>query len=177
MPDGVRGRYGASRALVRQTLAELLACEPLAVPLHSPPGEPPRLAPGSGWISLAHSGDRLLIGWSSQPIGVDLENRHRPLQAAALAKRFFPPQECRQLAGLDPAALRRAVLESWVHKEAAIKWSGGSLAADLGHWCWDHRRQVLLNLCGSAAPTSYIKECQGWLCAAAGEEVELVEWG
>ncbi|MGB7564889.1 MAG: 4'-phosphopantetheinyl transferase superfamily protein [Prochlorococcaceae cyanobacterium] len=177
LPAGVGGRYGASRALLRQQLAELLGCEPLAVPLHSPPGEAPLLAPGWGWISLAHSGDRLLIGWSPQPIGVDLEDGERRLQAAALAARFFPLQERHQLEELDPAQLRSAVLESWVHKEAAIKWSRGSLAADLRHWGWDHHRRTLLNLRGLAAPPSCCEQRQGWMCAAVGEGVESADWG
>lgn len=177
LPASVGRRYGASRALMRERLAEVLACDPLAVSLHSPPGGPPRLAPGSGWISLSHSADRLLIGWSPWPIGVDLEDGERRLPAPALAARFFPPQEQRQLAELEPAALRRAVLESWVHKEAAIKWSGGSLAADLRHWCWDHRRRVLLDLRGSLPPTSHLVERQGWLCATVGEGVESIDFG
>ncbi len=41
LPAGVGGRYGASRALLRQQLSQHLGCEPLAVPLHSPPGEAP----------------------------------------------------------------------------------------------------------------------------------------
>ncbi|MCP9917397.1 4'-phosphopantetheinyl transferase family protein [Cyanobium sp. ATX 6F1] len=177
LPAGVGGRYGASRALLRQQLSQHLGCEPLAVPLHSPPGAATLLAPGWGSISLAHSGDRLLIGWSPRPIGVDLEDGQRRLQAAALAARFFPLQERRQLEALEPAQLRRAVLESWVHKEAAIKWSGGSLAADLRHWCWDHRLRTLLDLRGSAAPPCRCEQRQGWLCAAVGEGLESADWG
>lgn len=177
LPEAVRGRYGATRPLVRRLLAPLLGCEPLAVPLHSPPGQPPRLDGGRGWISLSHSGDHLLLGWSPQPIGVDLEAALRPLQARALVDRFFPPQERGQLRGLAEEELRRAVLESWVHKEAAIKWAGGSLAADLRHWCWDHRGRVLVDLRRRPVPASRCELRGDWLCAAVGESVHTADWG
>jgi 4'-phosphopantetheinyl transferase len=130
-----------------------------------------------GWISLSHSGDHLLLAWSARPIGVDLEAMERPVQALALVDRFFPPQERRQLQGLDGADLRRAVLESWVHKEAAIKWCGGSLAADLAHWSWDHRLRLLVDLRRRRAVPSRCELRRGWLCAAVGEAVDVAEWG
>lgn len=177
LPEAPRGRYGATRALVRRLLAPTLGCGPLDVPLHSPPGQPPRLERDQGWISLSHSGDHLLLAWSPRPIGVDLEASERPLLARALVDRFFPPEERRQLQGLEGAELRRAVLESWVLKEAAIKWRSGSLAADLRYWNWDHRRRLLMDLrCQQAAP----HRCElrrSWLCAAVGEAVDRIEWG
>jgi phosphopantetheinyl transferase len=107
---------------------------------------------------------------------VDLEAMERPLLARALVDRFFPPEERRQLQDLEGAELRRAVLESWVLKEAAIKWRSGSLAADLRYWSWDRRRRLLMDLrCQQAAP----HRCElrrGWLCAAVGEAVDRILW-
>jgi len=120
---------------MRQLLAGLLRVDPLALPLEAPPGAPPRLAPGWGYVSLSHCADALLVGWSPVRIGVDLERRDRNVPAEALARRFFVEEERNQLQGLDQEGLREAVLGLWVIKEAAIKWQRGSVARDLSQWC------------------------------------------
>ncbi len=173
----VRGRYAVSRGLLRQRLGALLEMEAAAVPLHSPPGQPPRLGSGAGFISLSHSGSGLLLAWSAQPIGVDLEWGQRPLLAEALAQRFFPAQERAQIKAMPAALRKRAVLESWVCKEAAIKWRGSSLAADLQHWQWDHQRHQLWHRLDGWAPPSCVVEREGWLCAAVGMDVAGAIWG
>lgn len=163
-------RYRASRLLLRRRLAPLLGCAPVAVPLHSPPGQRPLLRGGAGWVSLSHSGSALLLAWSPKPIGVDLEWAGRPLAAAALAARHFPPAERRRLQGLAPLELQRAVLRSWVVKEAAIKWGGRSLAAELRHWCWNDCRAQLEHSDGTS-PEVLIRPLAGWFCALVGEGV------
>ena len=78
--------------------------------------------------------DALAIGWSDQPIGIDLERLDRSLPAWPLAQRFFCVEDLKELQGLEAHPLRRAVLRQWVAKEAAIKWNCGSLAQDLQAW-------------------------------------------
>ena len=170
-------RYSSSRSQLRRHLAALWACEPEAVPLHSPPGQVPRLAEGHGFVSISHSQQQLLTAWSPWPIGVDLEWEQRPLQAEPLARRFFPPQEWQRLAALEPPLRRQAVLESWVRKEAAIKWRGTGIAQDLRHWCWDSHREALIHLQQGWQPTSICRREQGWLCGLAGDAVSQGIWG
>lgn len=172
-----RSRYSASRRLLRGALAPLLDLAPEQVPLHSPPGRPPQLMGGLGHVSLSHSGDHLLLAWSPRPIGVDLEWGERDLRSPQLAQRFFPPAEAAQLMALPQALRRRALLESWVRKESAIKWQGSSLARDLRHWLWDVEHRQLLHLRAGWRPSSLVREWQGWLCAAVGEAVEQGIWG
>lgn len=138
LPAPRRQQYWASRAALRRRVGALLGCSPADLPLHAPPGQPPRLLEGAGWLGLSHSGPGLLIGYAMAPLGVDLERADRPLQARALLERFFPELERRQLARLPEGRLREAVLRSWVLKEAAIKWRHRSLALELGCWCFDH---------------------------------------
>lgn len=159
-----RRRYWQSRAAMRQVLAAALDCTPQAVPLRSPPGQPPDLA--GGWVSLSHSGDGLLVGYAPRPIGVDLEWGHRRLDAAALMQRFFPPQEVAQLAGMAGDQLRLAVLTSWVAKEAVIKWRRRSLAQELGAWCFDHSSAGLRQLDEGLEVTPAMGSSGGWLWAA-----------
>lgn len=177
LPPALAQRYRASRSLLRCWVAPLLALEPRELPLHSPPGQAPRLAPGCGHLSLSHSGDRLLLAWSPQPIGVDLEWAQRPLPAAAaLARRFYPPQEAARLLALPAAAQARALLESWVRKEAAIKWSRSGLARDLRHWCWDEARQELQHLQQGWRPACRCRLVDGWWCGVVGDGVTQAIW-
>ena len=177
LPSPLQLRYTASRSLLRQRVAPLLGLAPQQLPLHSPPGQAPRLATGCGHVSLSHSGGQLLIAWSPAPIGVDLELAQRPVPAVALARRFYPPLEASRLLALPAAAQPRALLESWVRKEAAIKWQGSSLAADLRHWLWDGEREQLRHLRKGWAPPSLCEERQGWLCGAVGEAAANGIWG
>ena len=177
LPALQQPRYRSSRSQLRHHLANLLACDPLAVPLHSPPGQAPRLEAGFGFVSISHSQQQLLTAWSPWPIGVDLEWEQRALQAEPLACRFFPPREWQHLAALAPEARRLAVLESWVRKEAAIKWRGSGIAQDLRHWYWDGERAALIHLQQGWQPTSLCQRRQGWLCGLVGEAVCQGIWG
>lgn len=168
LPAAQRRRYWHSRAALRGVLAPVLGCSPTAVPLCSPPGRPPRLLEGLGWISLSHSGEGLMIGFSNEPIGVDLELVSRPLDAAALMGRFYPIGEQGQLEGLSGEALRLAVLTSWVLKEAAIKWRRSSLAGELRSWSYDHSSGQLRHLGDGLQPECCTAMAAGWRWAAVG---------
>lgn len=157
-------RYWHSRAAMREVLAEALGCDPAAVPLHSPPGQPPQLE--GGWVSLSHSRDGVLLGYAPVPIGVDLERFDRPLDGRALAERFFPPEEVDQLHQLRGDRLRLAVLTSWVAKEAAIKWRQRTLAAELSCWRFDHGDGRLHHQREGLELMPQVAQSGGWLWAA-----------
>jgi phosphopantetheinyl transferase len=176
LPPPVQHRYRTSRHLLRCRLAGCLGLLPEAVPLHSPPGQAPRLAEGYGAVSLSHSREQLLLAWSPWPIGVDLEWQQRTIAAESLARRFFPPQEWQQLQRHSPAERAALVLESWVRKEAAIKWQRSSLATDLRHWHWCAERQRLEHLLESWQPPSTLQRRDGWLCAVVGHAAEQAIW-
>lgn len=177
LPQAQRQRYLLSRGWLRRQLAMLWQLPALAVPLHSPPGEPPLLADGFGFVSLSHSREQLLLAWSPWPIGVDLEWQARQIQAEGLASRFFPPQEWQRLQSLDPAERMEMVLESWVRKEAAIKWQRSSLATDLRHWCWNAERSQLRHLEHGWQPACICERQNGWLCGVVGQGVDQGIWG
>ena len=177
LPAPVQKRYLSSRSLLRRQLAGVLSLPAAAVPLHSPPGEAPTLQQGHGYVSLSHSGDQVLLAWSPWTIGVDLERQARPIQADLLARRFFPKQEWQQLQLHDSAQRAALVLESWVRKEAAIKWRRSSLASDLRHWCWNAEQQELFHLQEGWQPASHCELRNGWLCAVVGQAAEQGIWG
>jgi 4'-phosphopantetheinyl transferase len=146
LPIYIRKRFLCSRFLVRRWLAQWFDIDPLDIPLKAPPGLPPLLARGWGEVSWSHSAERLLLGWSGKPIGVDLERANRPLAAKALMQRFFPEIEQAQLVHLKGDALQQAVLRSWVAKEALIKQKRSSIALELSDWCMEYNQSIALHL-------------------------------
>lgn len=146
LPVFIKKRFLCSRFLVRRWLAQWFDIDPLEIPLKAPPGLPPLLARGWGEVSWSHSGERLLLGWSGKPIGVDLERANRPLAAKALMQRFFPKIEQAQLVHLKGDALQQAVLRSWVAKEALIKQKRSSIALELSDWCMEYNQSIALHL-------------------------------
>ena len=111
-------QFLASRGWMRSCLSTLHAVDPLEVPLTAPPGAAPQLPDEWGYVSLSHCADACLLGWSQQPIGVDLERADRKLHAAALVRRFFTAFEQGELMELEGDQLRRQVLDRWLVKEA-----------------------------------------------------------
>ena len=176
LPPAVQHRYCTSRHLLRAHLATCLGLPAEAVPLHSPPGEAPRLPEGYGAVSLSHSRDQLLLAWSPWRIGVDLECQQRRIAAELLARRFFPLQEWQQLQSQAPPEREALVLESWVRKEAAIKWQRSSLATDLRHWHWCVEQQRLEHLLEGWQPPSVCVRRNGWLCGVVGQAAEQAIW-
>ena len=175
LPALRRRPYWRSRGALRQGLAQVLQLAPAAVPLHSPPGAPPQLPQGLGWLSLSHGGEAALLAWSSQPVGVDLERADRPFAAAAVMQRFFAAAEQRQLQPLAGEALRQAVLRSWICKEAAIKWRRRSLAAELSAWWLDHGSGTLCHGGDGTVVTPIEGDWEGWCWAWVGAGAERVQ--
>ena len=126
--------FRRSRLWMRRCLADGFGVDPAVVPLQSPPGEPPTLADGWGYVSLSHCCEAVFVAWSPDAVGVDLERSDRRFPAAELADRFFEAADRRELDGLSGEPLRWAVLKQWVAKEALIKMQRGSLAVDLSRW-------------------------------------------
>ena len=127
-------RFLGSRSWMRSCLSDLWGVPAQDIPLHAPPGKPPVLHSGWGFVSLSHSKGSTLMAWSSAPVGVDLERLDRPFASDALMSRYYASSEQRRLRSLPKHEFHQAVLEHWLIKEAAIKWQQGSLAQDLTHW-------------------------------------------
>ncbi|MBC8532133.1 4'-phosphopantetheinyl transferase family protein [Gehongia tenuis] len=70
-------------------------------------------------FSISHSGEYWVLGFSTEPIGVDVQ-QHRPCDAAAIAKRFFHPLE---QAYLESTAYLD-FFDLWTAKESYVKYTG-----------------------------------------------------
>ena len=88
LPHSRRLIFWRTRVVVRQQLAAWLGCRSEDLPLLAPPAHYPQLADGWGHVSWSHSGEQLLLGWSPQPVGVDLEPADRPIRAESCGNAF-----------------------------------------------------------------------------------------
>ncbi len=115
-------------------MSQLWGIPPLSIPIKSLPGQPPELANGWGHVSMSHCSDALLISWSENKIGVDIERLDRKFSAQKIANRYYSKAEQESLKNLNGAPLQQAILKQWIKKEASIKWQKGSIKDDLKKW-------------------------------------------
>ena len=127
-------QYRQARGCARAALSDLWGIPPNEIPLTASPGEPPTLGKGFGYTSFSHCKDAVLIGWSSKPIGIDLERADRSFPAKALSERYFSDEEKAKIRLLEGEELHSVVLNNWLIKEAAIKWQKSNLASGLSEW-------------------------------------------
>jgi 4'-phosphopantetheinyl transferase len=130
-----------ARSLVRTVLASYLDCpcqdvqfaaNEFGKPILLADGPPPlyfNLTHSRGAIALAVSGER--------EVGIDIEERYRPVDYLALAERFFAQPEACHLRGLHPNELPDAFLAIWTLKEAFVKGIGRGLTFPLEAFCFE----------------------------------------
>ena len=125
----------------RAWLAPRLQCSPEAVPLRrSAHGRPQLFAPhATRDASWSHSGHGLLITLArNAAVGIDLEHERPRKQVAALAKRYFHPEEAAWIAAQPEGSARQsAFIRLWCAKEAVLKAHGRGLAFGLDRLRFD----------------------------------------
>lgn len=126
-----RNKYILSRGYIREVISILFSIKPLDVPLVNPLGKPPILKDSLGYLSLSYSHNNLIICWSFDSVGVDIENNSRHFDAKSLMDRFYFEEEKKLLINLDSKKMKGSVLQYWVLKEACIKLIKGSISKNL----------------------------------------------
>jgi len=85
-------------------------------------------------LSLAHSGDRVVIAIALRtPVGVDVEQETATLDPDALAGTVLTAREAAALAALPASQRRAGFLAYWTRKEAVLKATGDGLRMPLPH--------------------------------------------
>jgi phosphopantetheinyl transferase len=91
-------------------------------------GHPYLLEAPDLWFSFSSCRLGFLGAWSStRAIGVDLEDRTRPVEAVELAQAYFLEAEAKALAAADPRVRLELFFKLWTLKEAALKSIGEGL--------------------------------------------------
>jgi 4'-phosphopantetheinyl transferase len=128
-----RQRFLLSRALLRTVLGDYLSLEPRELRFVSDEwGKPHLSAEPSLHFNLSHTQGMVALAVSRRaPVGVDVENMERVVDAEALTARYFAPEELFALQTLPPNARRAHFLRLWTLKEAYVKALGLGLRIPL----------------------------------------------
>jgi 4'-phosphopantetheinyl transferase len=134
-----RQRFASSRSMLRVLLAGYLATDPAAVSFsYSEKGKPslgPAHAGSDIKFNISHSGGITLLAFARRrKIGVDVEQVRGDFEVQAIARRFFSPEEQRQLADLPAEKRVDAFFRCWTRKEAYIKAIGDGLSLPLNQF-------------------------------------------
>lgn len=81
------------------------------------------------FFSLSHTKGMALIGFSSYPIGIDIEPLNRKTEKEAILKHFFSEAEQQSYFSQNDEIKQKAFFTGWTRKEALLKATGEGLAA------------------------------------------------
>ncbi|MGP1471747.1 MAG: 4'-phosphopantetheinyl transferase family protein [Schwartzia sp. (in: firmicutes)] len=133
-------RYASPVVRTRSLWGELLSRYLVAAAGGSPPfslticrhpkGKP--YSPDSRFFfNWAHSGDWVLAGVGSSPLGVDVERTRREKSWLAVAERFFRDEEKQTIAAASEEARGDLFLRYWTMKESYLKYTGEGLSGGI----------------------------------------------
>ncbi len=143
LSDDISKRYLCSRSETRLMLSNIFNIHPLDISLKAPPSRMPILEKNLGYVSISHSKDILLLAWSTNKIGIDLEDSRRKINPLKIAKRFFLPSENNIIIQKNSNDQKDFVLKLFTIKEACVKLEGKGLAKNMNNWIWDGSDLVL----------------------------------
>ena len=135
----------------------------------TPRGVKPRLADSTLDVSIAHAGDRLVVGVVEHGrIGVDVELVASVFDQPSLARRLCTPSERRRAEGLGPAERRAWLTQLWAVKESYAKALGAGLALDFRHvdGAGLRHRVAVRGVLTPASGASHAKIAVSWVDAA-----------
>jgi 4'-phosphopantetheinyl transferase len=130
-----RRRFVVAHAVTRRIVGDSLGAPPHELRwTHNPNGKPSLTGPYTGVeVNLSHSGDLVMVAVSARrPVGVDLQRVVPTLDCAAMARRFYPPEEATEIAaGIAGGGGHERFAELWARKESLVKAAGARLTRGL----------------------------------------------
>jgi len=135
-----RLRFAATRAALRELLADRLHCPAGAVDIQIGPHGKPRL-PGAAPLAfnVAHSAERGLVAIADgavEAVGVDVERVDSKMEWREPAQQVMHPLELAALDGLPRARALRRFFELWALKEAFLKALGVGFEGEARRWAF-----------------------------------------
>jgi 4'-phosphopantetheinyl transferase len=132
-PD-LRAQFAWRRWRLREILASYTGAMPGDLVLSASEDGKPYLREARDRLSfnLSHKDGLMVVAVAPGiPVGVDVERLETSVDAMALARRFFVPDETEALSDLSGEAQRRAFLACWTRKEAVMKAHGAGMRLGL----------------------------------------------
>ena len=165
-------RYLYSRSYMRSVLGNYFCIDALSVPLYSPPYKPPILRKDFGYISLSHCDDRILLGWSTKEIGVDIENKKRKVLIDLIINRFFKKYKDIYFSNNKRQIKKDQFLKLWVTTEAVIKYKYGNLFLDINNWFCDFESKKAINNLDKQEVNIELIDYKSWFIGLASNNLE-----
>ncbi len=135
MPDTRAHQYIHSRGYVRYALSQIFNEDPLDIPLSARPNQSPELPLNYGHISFSHCKDMLIVGWSMERIGIDIERADRKIgRIDNFKKLFLDDIKLLNTKIKSKNSIRSEILDFWVIKESLVKWERSSIFDGLQNW-------------------------------------------
>lgn len=123
-----RRRFTLSRGALRRILGRSLDADPSGLQFVTGPAGKPALAGHSLQFNLSHTANWVAIACATQsPVGVDIEEEDRKINALEIATRSFHPNEAARLAATPAEKQLPIFLQWWTAKEATLKAWGESI--------------------------------------------------
>lgn len=123
-------RYRIAHGALRTILSRRIGIAPHRIRFARGEHGKPCLRDGGPRFSLSHSGTLALVAVSEdREVGVDVEVVRPIPDAAALARRFFSPEEAQTIASQPRRRRDLQFMRSWTALEAIVKAQGTGLAA------------------------------------------------
>ena len=124
-----RRGFLSGRRLVRNLLSRWFSVDSINLPIRlSSHGRPYLDGESYPRFSISHSGDLVMVAFSGEEVGADLE-LERSLDMTALSSRFFSDEEARLVREQESI---QTFFRLWTCREAAIKADGRGMAKLLG---------------------------------------------
>lgn len=129
--EALQRDFALARGLLKKHLGEHLGVLPAQLEFAYGEHGKPYLIDHAIEFNLSHTKNQVLIGMSTEAIGVDIEFERERVDGLALAKRFFAETEYAWLKALPVDQQQRAFYQLWVCKEAVVKALGAGLVVEL----------------------------------------------
>lgn len=109
------------------------------------------------FYNLSHSGDYVVCGLSDREVGIDVQQVGRYRQE--LVRRFFHPDEIRQLEQCAESGRNDLFFRFWSAKESFLKYTGTGLSGSLSGFEVRFEKQGIRVLSPNSLQSVYLSEC------------------
>lgn len=130
-------RFLVGRAVLKSTLGRLLEVDPSDVELRYSPNGKPFISHDALHFSISHCAQAVAVIVAQQPVGIDLEQVHRPRAPWTRPQSFLHPTEAQVVAALPQAEQPEAFALRWTCQEAAIKLQDASIFDSQSRVCFE----------------------------------------
>ena len=141
---GRANQYLFTRYLLRKLLSEVLNRTIYDVPLFAPPGMPPKLLNNLGYVSISHTKTKVLLAFSTDNIGIDIEEKNRIFKTERILNKFSKSNK-KILKKNKSKFLKEDVLRQWVIKESAVKLFEESIFKNISKLKYNGIDSIVLN--------------------------------